>query len=244
MSHVITTLRKSEKISQDSLAKKLGISRPTLIDIEKGKRELKVSEINTLSQIFDVSPDVFLTGEIPAKNLSDDVLITIPQKNLAKFKEVLLYILEKIGAKPNVGQTVLYKLLYFIDFDYFEKYQEQLIGATYIKNHYGPTPVEFAKIVEEMKKTDQIEEIKSSFYNFDMKKYIPRRHADLSKFSAQEKQIIDQVLEKYSDKTATELSELSHKDVPWAASEMGKEIDYQLAFYREDPFSTGAYSEL
>jgi transcriptional regulator with XRE-family HTH domain len=244
MKNILTTLRKSAKISQDTLAKRLGISRPTLIAIEKGERELKVSELCKLAEIFEASPESILKGEIPAKNQSDDMLVTIPQKNLTKFKEVLLYILEKIGAKPNVGQTVLYKLLYFIDFDYFEEYQEQLIGATYIKNHYGPTPIEFAKIVEEMKRTDQIEEVKSKFFSFDMKKYIPRKHADLSKFSAQERQTIDEVLRKYSNKTASELSKLSHKDVPWAASEMGEEIDYQLAFYREEPFSVGIYDEL
>jgi len=31
--------------------------------------------------------------------------------------------------------TVLYKILYFIDFDYYEKYEEQLMGALYIKNN-------------------------------------------------------------------------------------------------------------
>ena len=71
----------------------------------------------------------------------------VKPENLKKFKEVLLYILSKVGSKPNVGETVLYKLLYFIDFDYYEKFEEQFIGATYIKNHYGPTPIEFKKIV-------------------------------------------------------------------------------------------------
>ncbi len=244
INEMIVKLREIMKISQAEFAKKIGISRPTLIAVEKGNRELKISELQRLAEIFQVSPDSLLRGEIPVQANSDDILITIPQKNLAKFKEVLLYILERVGAKPNVGQTVLYKLLYFIDFDYYEKYQEQLIGATYIKNHYGPTPVEFAKVVEEMKKAEQIEEVKSKYFNFEMKKYIPREHANLSQISAQEMKIIDGVLGKYSGKSATELSELSHQDVPWAASEMGKEIDYQLAFYRENPFSVGEYSEL
>jgi len=64
--------------------------------------------------------------------------IIISQANVKKFKEVFLYILEKVGARPNIGETALYKLLYFIDFDYYEKFEEQLIGAKYIKNHFGP----------------------------------------------------------------------------------------------------------
>ena len=71
-------------------------------------------------------------------------------KNLGKFKEVLLYVLNKVGSKPNIGETVLYKLLYFIDFDFYEKYEERLIGASYIKNHYGPTPAEFKEIIDDI----------------------------------------------------------------------------------------------
>ena len=52
--------------------------------------------------------------------------INVPQKNFQKFKEVLIYILNSVGAKPNIGETVIYKLLYFIDFDYYEKHEEQL----------------------------------------------------------------------------------------------------------------------
>ena len=29
----------------------------------------------------------------------------------------------------------------------FAEFEEQLLGATYIKNHFGPTPVEFKKIL-------------------------------------------------------------------------------------------------
>ena len=78
--------------------------------------------------------------------------ISVPQERLDKFKEVLLYIIKKVGAKPNVGEAVLCKLLYFIDFDYYEKFEEQLIGAIYIRNHFGPTPVEFPAIERKWKK--------------------------------------------------------------------------------------------
>lgn len=55
--------------------------------------------------------------------------ISGPQKNVKKFKETLLYLLTRAGGKPNVGETVLCKLLYFIDFDHYEKYEERLVGA-------------------------------------------------------------------------------------------------------------------
>ena len=76
----------------------------------------------------------------------------------------MLYILEKVGGKSNVGMGVLYKLLYFIDFDYYEKYEDQLVGATYIKNHFGPTPVEFIKLAKQMMDQDELEEVKSKYF--------------------------------------------------------------------------------
>ena len=62
-----------------------------------------------------------------------EMRISEPQLNVQKFRQVLLYILNKIGEKPNVDETVICNLLYFIDFDYYEKYEEHLIGATYEK---------------------------------------------------------------------------------------------------------------
>lgn len=66
-----------------------------------------------------------------------------------------------MGAKPNVGETVLHKLLYFIDFDYYEKYEENLMGLTYIKNYYGPTSVEFSAVVKDMQEKGEVEAVKS-----------------------------------------------------------------------------------
>jgi uncharacterized phage-associated protein len=166
-----------------------------------------------------------------------ELRISVPQKNLEKFRQVLLYILNKVGAKPNIGETVLYKLLYFIDFNYYEKYEEQLIGATYIKNHYGPTPVEFAKLIERMVKDGEIEAVKSSYFNFPQRKYLPRRSPDLSALTGRDIAVIDSVLNKLSDMNAGQISEYSHKDVPWLTAQEGGRIDYESVFYRMPDYS-------
>ena len=167
MTHIyidfIKTLRKERELSQLEVALKLGISRSSYIALEQGKRELSLKEAGSLSEIFSISIQDLLEGKVSTplvilekskkKKVSNSThtaveRISIPQEKVDKFKKTLLYILSKVGGKPNVGQTVLYKLLYFIDFDYYEKYEEQLIGAKYIKNTHGPTPVAFAKIIE------------------------------------------------------------------------------------------------
>src|SRR3989339_853513 len=131
--------------------------------------------------------------------------ISVPQKNLEKFKEVLLYVLSKVGGKPNVGEAVVYKLLYFIDFDFYEKFEEQFIGATYIKNHYGPTPVEFRKLIGLMEKRGELIKVDNKYFSFPQTKYLPCKAADISALSAREIKVIDQVLGKLSDMNAAQI---------------------------------------
>ncbi|MCK4673622.1 SocA family protein, partial [candidate division WOR-3 bacterium] len=171
------------------------------------------------------------------------IRINLPQKNLNKFKEVLLYILNKVGSKPNIGETVIYKLLYFIDFDYYEKYEDQLIGAAYLKNNYGPTPIEFRKVVEKMIKNREIIKVKNKYFVYPQTKYLPLRKPDLSELKATEIEIINNVLNRFSDMNAIQISEYSHNDVPWLTTENGETIEYESVFYRTAPYSVRIYSE-
>ena len=139
--------------------------------------------------------------------------------------------------------SILYKLLYFIDFDYYELYEKQLMGLSYIKNTFGPTPVDFAKIVRQMEKEGQVEEIKTEFYNHEMTKFLPIIEPNLDLLSAKELEFIDKELEKHSDKTATELSNFSHKDVPWIGAKEKQVLDYEAVFYRTPETSVRLYSE-
>ncbi|MFA4889304.1 MAG: helix-turn-helix domain-containing protein, partial [Candidatus Omnitrophota bacterium] len=137
----IKGLRTSKGLSQEKLADDLGISRVSFSQIENGERKITVEEISKLSELFNIACDVLLDlkqdisvalAKEPQLESKEEIRINVPQKRLDKFKEVLIYILNKVGSKPNVGETVIYKLLYFIDFDFYEKYEEQLIGATYL----------------------------------------------------------------------------------------------------------------
>jgi len=249
----IRKLRDFAGMAQQRLADLLGIQRTTLSQIENEERKIYAEELINLSKIFSVSVDYLLDLEndievnvIEKKNkdgIRPSIRINVPQDNFDKFREVLIYILNKIGSKPNVGETLLYKLLYFIDFNFYEKYEEQLIGATYIKNNYGPTPLEFKKIAEKMIALKEIEKIKSEYYKYPQTKYLPLRKADLSILKAHEKETIDKVLEKLSDMTAKEISEYSHNDVPWITTEKGKLIEYESVFYRTKPYSVREYVE-
>lgn len=255
LSQTIKKLRLQNDFSQEFVAKKLEMSRPTYTQIEKGERDLRISEAQKLASVFSMSLKDLLDGrkkeikidferEKKAKKAAEpEMRIIVPQANVKKFKEVLLYILEKAGARPNIGETAIYKLLYFIDFDYYEKFEEQLIGAQYIKNHFGPTPIEFKKITDQMIEGGEIEKIRSKYFQHEQKKYLPRRQANLKILSAQEIQHIDEVLGRLAWKNAAELSDYSHSDTPWRVHKMGEKISYETVFYRDDEHSVRNYED-
>jgi len=246
--------RKNQGLSQAFVAEKIGVSRASYIGIEKGAKELTLSQANKIAEIFNISLEEFISGKTmpdikvsiqdkSEKKEKQEIRIDVPQKNLKKFKEVLLYVLEKVGSKSNVGMTVLYKLLYFIDFDYYEKFEEQLIGATYIKNHFGPTPIEFKKIVESMESKGELETVKSKYFLHEQTKYLPRRESDISVLNAKEIKHIDEVLARLSDKNAKELSDYSHQDIPWLGTKDGEIIKYEAVFYRTPETSVRIYAD-
>ncbi len=248
----IKALRMKLGLSQQWLAVQLGVARPTVSQIENDERKLSVEDLVKLSRLFQVSvealldlekePEVVLAEGARGSEPKPQMRINVPQKNLTKFKEVLLYILNAVGSKPNIGETVIYKLLYFIDFNFYEKYEEQLIGATYIKNRFGPTPVEFKKIVDRMLDRD-IMKVKSPYFSFHQTKYLPLRKPDLSKLKANEKEVIDNVLNKLSDMNASQISEYSHNDIPWQTTTEGRKIEYETVFYRTATYSVRDYGD-
>jgi len=249
----IKKIREKIGLSQEALAKKLRISRVAISQIETGNRKISAEELVKLAKTFNIPTDVLLDVKkdievifekaVKKSGKKQEIRISVPQRNLQKFKEILIYILEKVGSKPNIGETVLYKLLYFIDFNFYEKYEEQLIGATYIKNHYGPTPKEFKKVVKEMEGKKELVKVMDNYFQYPQTKYLPLRKPDLTQFKAHEKEIIDDVLNNLSNMNASEISEYSHNDVPWQTTEEGEIIEYEAVFYRTLPYSVRNYSE-
>ena len=251
---LLRQLREERELSQAEVAAKFGVSRPTYIALEQGKRELTLSEAEKVSVFYDIAlesivvgkrPELVTEGEAhPKKESTLKPRVSIPQERIEKFKQVLLYVLSKTAGKPNVGMTVLYKLLYFIDFDYYEKYGEQLMGLRYFKNHHGPSPRSFVSVVRRMEERGELEEVRSKYFTYDQRKYLPHATPDLTKLTGQEIEMVDDVLARYADKSAVELTRLSHMDPPWVTAKFGKDMRYELVFYRPDVLSVGEYEPL
>jgi transcriptional regulator with XRE-family HTH domain len=238
----ITELRKMKGLSQEDLSKIIKISRSSLTQIELGNRGVDILEMQKLSVALEFSLDYIISKDFTAnqdfeekekEEIKNVERISVPTLQINKFKNVLLYILERCAGKPNVGETVLYKLLYFSDFNYYELYEDHLTGAQYRKLPYGPVPQKLDSIIGQMIENGQVQKVKTEYHGYPQIRYLPLEKAE----------VIDRVLEQMSDWSAAMLSNYSHGDKPWKASKEGEEINYELVFYRRPPYSIRVYED-
>ena len=248
----IERYRKHKGWTQQNLADSMEMSRSAITQIEQGKRNVTVPELFRFSNKLEFPVSDFFSTDTSGKKKIEFTKnrekpakkrISVPSDkvNYTKFKNILLYILEKCAGKPNVGETVLYKLLYFADFNHYEEHEKFLTETVYRKLPYGPVPMHLDKVFEKMIEEEELQRITTDYFGYPRTRYLPLKKADIEVLTGSEKETIDQVIDRYSDWSASAISDYSHKDMPWKATDEGDVIDYELAFYREPPFSARAY---
>lgn len=247
----IAYFRNRSKVSQEKLASETGISRPSLTQVELGKRNVSAIELLKFSNVLNFSLDEIMSADfkydMPSVMEEQETAEPVvrqsqPHLNKEKLTNLILYILERCAGKPNIGETVLYKLLYFCDFNYYEIYEEHLSGATYRKLANGPVPREVSAILSDMEAAGQLKSLTVDYFGYSQKRYLPLVSANKKLFNGAELEVVNNVLDKLSGMSATEISEYSHGDMPWKASKDRQVIDYELVFYRDVPYSVRTYN--
>ncbi len=170
--------------------------------------------------------------------------VNVPQMDGEKFRQVLLYILGKVDFRSNIDETALCKLFYFIDFDYYEKFEVQLTGSTYIKETNGPRSVEFPNVAKEMEEKGEIKKVITNYLGRTQIKYLPLKESDQIILSGREQQHIDEVIARLGKMDSLEISSYSRQDVPCQTTTVGKSIDYEGVFYRMPPYAVRSYAGL
>ncbi|MBT5503658.1 DUF4065 domain-containing protein [Candidatus Falkowbacteria bacterium] len=241
LGQTIKSLREERQVSQAKLAKYVGISRPAMSAIETGNRGVEVFELSKIATFFGVKIDELLVSEINKNETSpSDVEVNKDiEFNPEKLQQVLLYVLNKCGGKPNVGETVLYKLLYFIDFNSYEKWGKPIIGLSYVKLQFGPVPqsIQFRTVIKKMETENRIKIFIQEYHDMKQKRYVALGDFNLDNFSIKEKNVIDDVIAKLSDMSAAQIEQYVHEDIPWKVMGKNEVIPYELTVDRETPYA-------
>lgn len=161
-----------------------------------------------------------------------------PTINKNKYENVILYLCKQLGGELH-GKKKLAKLLYFVDFDSFEKNDRPITGDVYKALPMGPVPSSLQEITVNMEGAGllQVESVPNgSGYN-PTEVYKCLKNPELSIFTDEEKKILDRVVLKYGHLNGRQLEELTHAEAPYNGTEPQQEIPYELAYYRATDFS-------
>jgi len=158
--------------------------------------------------------------------------------NEDKYKNAILFLSKNVGKGSVWGKKKMYKLLYFLDFDFFEKYERPVTGDIYHKIAMGPAPSYFDVLANELKKEGllSITKRKTGLGYKDTVVYKALGQPDMSIFDGEETEMLKRVVKTYGDKTGTELEDLTHKEAPYLAVGEGEEMPLELAHYRGTEF--------
>lgn len=159
--------------------------------------------------------------------------------NKKKYIQTILYFCSKLGGEVR-GKKKLAKLLYFADFDFFEKTQKSITGDTYKAYPKGPLPNTLSEITAMMKKDgilkiNNIKEWGEEYAPTEI--YKSTAKPDTKVFDADEIKMLDRVIKKYGALNGEQLAELSHAEAPYTAAELYHEIPYEFTYYRGTDFS-------
>lgn len=160
-----------------------------------------------------------------------------PQISKEKYTNAILFLAQHSGGKIS-GKKKLAKLLYFVDFDLFEKEERSLTNDKYLAYPMGPFPSEMESMVKEMTSNDllSVESVQTGPGLLPTEVYRANSVPDMSVFSEDEIFILQRVADKYGDLSGKQLEDLSHAEAPYIATEPFQEITYELAFYRDTDF--------
>ena|SRR3989338_198353 len=152
--------------------------------------------------------------------------------NEKKYKNAILFFAQKIQ-NGTMGKVKLMKLLYFLDFDFFEKYGKSITGDEYLRFEYGPVPRMGKSIIDKM----QGKEIKISKHRIkeglnDQERIEALQEPDINVFTSEEVLMLEDVASKWEHHTGSEIKNASHGEAPWIATKPNDVIDYNLAYYR------------
>lgn len=233
---IIKQIRKDRNRNQEQVAEMLGISRVTYNLIENNKTPREPYR-NQIEEIFDISIDALdRWSSLQIRRLLDD-------KTYEQTKNIVLYILSKTSNLPNVGKTVLYKILYFCEFDRYELYHDRLMGIDFVKLPRWPVPASFDNLIHRLEKEQAVISINAHYNWYLQQRYIINQTIDDHIIPTNKKQFINNIIGTIGQMNAKEVSHYSHGDIPRKATKDMECIDITLALHRQYPYSVIALAE-
>ncbi|MDO8513070.1 MAG: DUF4065 domain-containing protein [bacterium] len=209
-------------LSQDDVADKLGISRPTYIAVESGKKQLTVVQLRQLASIINSSLEELLF---------DTMQISTGDFGIEKYKQIILNCLQYgCDSDGKITKTKLAKLAYLVDFKWFYDNLQPLSGLAYRRIAHGPVPDQYFRVIDELYESGAI-----TIENKGMASLIKaNENAPTNQLKEKEIKVIKDISNKWKNKNSQDIEDFTHEQLPWKICRQGELIPYEL-ITQEDP---------
>jgi hypothetical protein len=153
-----------------------------------------------------------------------------------KFRELVVYVSERLAEDPSFGDTKLNKVLYFVDFLGYSHLGHAVTGARYQKERHGPLARPLLPVRQELEQEGAVHVEMRPAGTRTRRVTTPLRGADMSHFSMEEVELIDSIIDQLRGHSAVAVSRISHQNSPgWQLAEIGEDIPYATALIARDP---------
>lgn len=223
MTQNIEKFRKEKKLTQDEVAKYLGITRQTFSKLEKGKIEPTLGQAIKLTELLGVEIDNFL---------SSDVNSTKTKKfDWEKYKQIVQFFIENWTSKwYKITKTKLAKLCYLADFAWYYNNLESLTNLEYRRIQQGPVPDLFFTMIEELEANEDISVEREWRAHLIKNLSNPK----WNKLSLEEKSLLTKIANKWKNSDNKKIVDFTHNQLPWSVTD-DKEIIPYVLITQEDP---------
>ena len=247
--------RKQYALTQGELSRLLGWGATTLSRYENGAlqddthdRALRlVMEPGALLKLVEEEPDALnpgkkeeLTGllqdeerqlfsysrflEVQTGAYGPDEFSGYKRLDVEKVVNAILYFCGEGDFK-----TKLNKLLFYLDFKHFKEQSVSVTGLRYAHLPYGPVPNDFEAYFSYMEHHGMLRTEECFFGDDSAEKYFAEQEPRLALFSDAELKTLMNIKEKFQGLSSRAISDLSHDEVGYKATQPGDLISYDFA---------------
>ncbi len=200
-------------LTQSELAKKLGVSQPMVFKYENSEYQgVNLETLARVTEILGVSLNLETFQQLGGKGYD-------PKRQ----EEAILFFAQQIS-NTYLGKTKLMKLLYYTDYEWFQKQGASITGDAYVAMPYGPVPKHAQQTLERLKKAGAIRIEKTKVGNYDQDRCTGLKEPDVSLFTSEEVAHLNSIARRFEFWTAKQMSDLTHEDWPWLSTPLGHEI--------------------
>ena len=219
--------RLSRGFTMEQVADVIGLSRQTYALVESGKRDITLSQVETLAAMLRVSEDELRGAPDGVSTLSD------PINSVEKYKQIILNALQfGADADGKITKTKLAKLVYLADFTWYYEYQTPMSGMSYRKLPRGPVADVYFRALDELEEDGIIDrEEKGAAIMLSLTE---SGAAPANRLSSEEKQLIQSISSAWHGRQTQEIVDFTHSQLPWQICRDGEVIPYGL-ITQEDP---------